>query len=82
MKSGYTSTAMSAAVEDILQRINALSEEERRELDEALLKSRLADWDESLEGLRAEVKAKGITDDDINNWIAELRYGKTATDSK
>jgi predicted Ser/Thr protein kinase len=73
---------MSSTVAKLLKQVEALSPEEKEEFRDALERRTFADLDEELAELRAEVAAKGITEDDINDWIAEMRYGKKPDRSK
>lgn len=65
-----------AAVQDILTRIDQLSEEERALLEQRLAEREEEEWQRAAEQARAEAPARGIDQAAIDKAIHEHRYGK------
>lgn len=67
---------MSAAIEDILHRIEMLADTERIELQERLTRLFEAEWEREISSAREEAARRKIDDDAIEAAISRARYGK------
>jgi F0F1-type ATP synthase membrane subunit b/b' len=70
---------MNANVQDILAQIDRLDEAGREELQAALRLRSRAQWERLAEVERARSMAEGITEEDIDRAIDDVRYGKKAS---
>jgi hypothetical protein len=66
---------MSTAVRGILDQIRQLSDQERLELDHEMFEQFGAGVQAHRERVRREVAESGISQDDVDAFIAEGRYG-------
>lgn len=66
---------MSNAVQDILQRIDRLSAEDRLELDEQLARQVEAEWRKEAEAARLLARQRGIDQAAIDRAVEQARYG-------
>ena len=66
---------MSNAVQDILQRIDRLSPEDRLELDEQLVRQVEVDWKKEAEVARQLARQRGIDQTAIDRAVEQARYG-------
>lgn len=66
----------SVAVQDILRRIERLSDEDRLNLAMRLAEQEEADWQREAEQARQAARDKGITQGVIDQSVNELRRGK------
>ncbi|HEV8292136.1 MAG TPA: hypothetical protein VGP94_09435 [Tepidisphaeraceae bacterium] len=64
-----------AAINDILRRIDALSDEDRIQLDLELAKRLEREWEKESKKARKIARAKGITQEVIDKIIHRRRYG-------
>lgn len=67
---------MTAAVENILAQIDRLDKAQQEELQAALRLRARAEWNRLVEPERRRSVAEGITEDDIDRAVADVRYGK------
>jgi hypothetical protein len=70
---------MNATVQDILAQIDRLDEAGREELQAALRLRSRAQWERLAEVERARSAAEGVTEDDIDRAVNDIRYGKSAS---
>ena len=63
-----------ATVQDILHRIEGLSEEERILLEQRLVEMAEAEWKREADKARQIAKEKGLSQDVIDQAIQDLRY--------
>jgi hypothetical protein len=66
---------MSQAVQEILQRIDSLSPQERLELDEQLARQAEAEWRKEAEAARLVARQRGIDQAAIDRAVEQVRYG-------
>ena len=64
------------AVEDIFNRILALSERDRELLERRLEERRRAEWDRAAADARRLAAEKGLDEEAVDRAVAELRYGE------
>ncbi|HEY2909309.1 MAG TPA: hypothetical protein VGI99_03635 [Gemmataceae bacterium] len=67
---------MSQAVQEILERIELLSEEDRHALEEHFEKESEREWFIEAEAARREAASRGIDQAAIDKAIEALRYGQ------
>ena len=67
---------MSQAVQDILDRIEHLSEEDRFQLDQQLAKQAEDDWKSEVREARSTAAGRGIDQAEIDRAVDRVRYGK------
>jgi hypothetical protein len=70
---------MTDAVQDILAQIDRLDDRAREELQAALRLRARTQWERLAEVERSRSAADGITEDDINHAVHDVRYGTPAT---
>ena len=68
-----------AAVEDVLNRIRALTEAERDLLERRLDEQREAEWQRLAAEARREARRRGIDQAAIDRAVEEVRYGGRPT---
>ena len=64
-----------ATIQKIMELIDGLSEEERVLLDEQLRQRAEEEWEQCAAEMRARAKAKGITQEMIDEECMRFRYG-------
>jgi len=64
-----------ATVEEIIELIDQLSDDDRDRLNERLRQRVEDEWQRRAEKIRAEAKAKGITQEVIDEAVMRVRYG-------
>jgi hypothetical protein len=67
---------MTTAVKNILAQIATLNEAEREELQAELRLQAFEEFERLVEPERRRIAAEGLTDDDVDRAVAEIRYGK------
>lgn len=67
---------MTTAVQNILDQIRRLDPAEREALDDALRLEEYRNFQRLAEAERAKFAAQGLTEEDIDRAVAEVRYGK------
>ena len=67
---------MSSAVQEIVQRIKALSDKDREALDQILAEMVEREWQKEARRARRGAKKMGITQETIDRAVAKVRYGK------
>ncbi len=65
-----------ASIEKIVELIDGLSDDDRELLEEKLRLRAEQNWQRRAMTIRAEAKAKGITQDVIDEAVMRVRYGK------
>jgi hypothetical protein len=66
----------STAIEDVVDRIRRLTAEERAELARRLSPILSQEYSNAVEVLSDSARRDGITEEDIDNAVARVRYGK------
>jgi hypothetical protein len=66
---------MSIAVQDILKRIEQLSEEDRQALESCLAARAEAEWKNEAEQARRQARDRNLTQEQIDRSIEQMRYG-------
>ena len=67
---------MSQAVQDILDRIEHLSEEDRLVFEQQLAKQSEADWKREMQEARRLAALRGVDQAEIDRTVERVRYGK------
>jgi hypothetical protein len=65
-----------AAVEEILQKIDALPERDRKRLDQELAARADAEWQRLSKQARAKARRRGIDQAMIDRVVGQVRYGR------
>ena len=65
-----------AAVEEILQKIDALPERDRKRLDQELAVRADAEWQFLAKQARAKARRRGIDQATIDRVVGQVRYGR------
>jgi len=68
-------TMSTVSIEKIVELIDGLSDDDRELLDEKLRHRAEADWARRADAIRAEAKAKGITQEVIDEAVMRVRNG-------
>ena len=66
---------MSQAVQDILERIEHLSDEDRLQLERQLARQAEAEWKSEMQEARRIASLRGIDQAEIDRAVERVRYG-------